>query len=95
MNDERWAWWEMAIVAFFVAVVVLACCGCYSKSVHCTTMSAGGEVMFAQEWTEHYLLKPEGWPSGLLMDAVIQKTGRRLPPPEELPFFAPPRKEGT
>jgi len=72
----------MKILVVGMLGLLLGLLGCYAKTIHYTSTSDTGGTIFSQEWTRHYLFKPDGWPSGLLEDGSIRFDS---PKPLEVP----------
>jgi hypothetical protein len=84
MNDDQgfklgWKGWAI-IVGLGVLMLWVGFCGCYTKSIsyqHPKEIVVGREadgspqsalLIYEERWSQTTLLKPDGWPSGLLKD---------------------------
>ena len=65
INKRELSSWLTLLYVVIAAFFWLAA-GCYCRTVRCMAPGAGGAVIFEQEWSEHTLLKPDGWPDVLM-----------------------------
>jgi hypothetical protein len=73
-------WLFIALVAAVLIVGFGSCLGCYTKSIsyqHPKEIVIGREadgspqsalLIYEERWSQTTLLKPDGWPTGLLKD---------------------------